>query len=290
MDTSLRWYDGFGMTDIFKTTELEPFGVEVHADLSGPLSPEQQAELVRLVDQHSIVVARNQQPMSLEEHRQLCTSLGRVETYDLEYVALDDNVLNRDNMLHHSDFAYAHTPYKYLSLMAVDLVEGESFTTFANGALAYERLSHEQRKRLAALTTTACSTDISARSIGYDLVPGVPTAVHPAVKYHHRTARPILYVNEAQTGRFNELDRAESDALLDALFAILYAPDAIFTHHWRPGDLLIFDNWALQHGRPSLDRATTRLIQRVSVADVGGGDMLPGFLDTEAMEQSAKAG
>ena len=276
------------MTDIFETTPLTPFGIELHADLSGELTSEQQSALVRLVDRHSIVVARNQQPMSLAEQRALCAPLGRIETYDLEYVALDDNVLNRDKMLHHSDFAYAHTPYKYLSLMAVDLVEGESFTTFANGALAYERLTSEQHKRLAALTTPACSTDISARSIGYDLVPGVPTAIHPAVKYHHRTARPILYVNEAQTGRFNELGRADSDALLEELFAILYAPDAIFTHHWRPGDLLIFDNWTVQHGRPSLESATTRHIQRVSVADVGGGDMLPGFLDPDAMELSAK--
>jgi taurine dioxygenase len=221
--------------------------------------------------------------MSLERQRALCAPLGRIETYDLEYVALDDAVLNRDPMAHHSDFAYAHTPYKYLSLMAVDVVEGESTTTFANGALAYARLSPAQRKRLAALTTTACSADHRRRAIGYDLVEGVPAAVRPAVIYHHRTAHPILYVNEAQHGRFNELGRAESDALFEELFAILYAPHAILTHHWRPGDLLMFDNWSLQHGRPALDRSTRRHIQRVSVADIGGGDMLPGFLNPDAM-------
>ena len=43
MGTSLRWYDGFGMADIFETRTLAPFGVELNADLSGPLSPEQQA-------------------------------------------------------------------------------------------------------------------------------------------------------------------------------------------------------------------------------------------------------
>lgn len=277
------------MTDVFEMTSLEPFGVEVHADLSGPLSPEQQSALVRLVDRHGIVVARGQPPMSLGQHRALCAPLGRIETYDLEYLALDDAVLNRDRMAHHSDFAYAHTPYKYLSLLAIDLVEGESTTTFANGALAYRRLSPEQRKRLAPLTTSACSADHRGRNIGYDLVDGVPTAVRAAVIHHHRTAHPILYVNEAQHGRFNELGRTESDALFEELFAILYAPDAILTHHWRPGDLLIFDNWSVQHGRPALDRCTRRHIQRVSVADVGGGDMLPGFLDPDAMAVSAKA-
>ncbi len=276
------------MTEVFETMALEPFGIELAADLSGPLSAEQQAELVRLVDRHGIVVARDQPPMSLAEHRALCTPLGRVETYDLEYVALDDNVLNRDRMAHHSDFAYAHTPYKYLSLLAIDLVAGESSTTFANGALAYQRLSPALRKRLASLTASACSADHRGRNIGYDLIEGVPTAVHPAVKYHHRTSHPILYVNEAQHGRFNELDREASDALFEELFAVLYAPDAILTHHWRPGDLLIFDNWSIQHGRPPLDGCTRRHIQRVSIADVGGADMLPGFLDPEAMEASAK--
>lgn len=276
------------LAEIFETTQLAPLGVEVHADLSGPLSAERQAALVDLVDRHGIVVARDQPVMTLEDQRRACAPLGRIETYDLEYVSLDDNVLNRDAMAHHSDFAYAHTPYKYLSLLAVDLVEGESTTTFANGALAYSLLSPAQRKRLAALTTTACSADHRARTIGYDLMEGVPTAIRPAVIYHHRTAHPILYVNEAQHGRFNELDRTESDALFAELFAILYAPANILTHHWRPGDLLIFDNWSLQHGRPALDRSTRRHIQRVSVADVGGGDMLPGFLDPDAMATSSK--
>ncbi len=274
---------------VFETFALEPFGVELKADLSRPLSPGEQAELVRLVDHHGIVIARGQPALSLDRHRALCAPLGRIETYDLEYVALDDNVLNRDRMAHHSDFAYAHTPYKYLSLLAIDLVEGESTTTFANGALAYQRLSPEQRRKLAALTTTACSADHRARNIGYDLMEGVPAAVRAAVIYHHRTAHPVLYVNEAQHGRFNELGRAESDALFTELFAILYAPDAILTHHWRPGDLLIFDNWSLQHGRPSLDSATRRHIQRVSVTDVGGGDMLPGFLDPDAMGSSSSS-
>jgi alpha-ketoglutarate-dependent taurine dioxygenase len=219
---------------MFDTIDLRPFGVELKADLSRPLSPAEQSALVRLVDRHGIVVARDQPPMSLAQHRALCAPLGRIETYDLEYVALDDNVLNRDAMAHHSDFAYAHTPYKYLSLLAIDLVAGESCTTFASDALAYAKLSPEQHKRLAALTATACSADHRARNIGYDLVEGVPTAVHPAVLYHHRTAHPILYVNEAQHGRFNELGRAESDALFAELFAILYDARAILTHHWRP--------------------------------------------------------
>ena len=266
------------LSPVWEISLLSPFGVELKGELGEPLSPEAQAVLVKLVDQHGIVIVRNQD-LTLEDQRRLLEPLGRIETHDLEYVSLEDGVLNRDAMAYHSDFAYAHTPYKYLSLHALDVADGESCTLFASGTLAYQRLSTEQRKRLAALTTTAVSADHTRRGIGYDPPTGVPTAIRAAVIYHHRTSQPILYVNESQHARFNELDRETSDRLFEELFAILYRPDTILSHSWSKGDLLIWDNLALQHGRPGLDTIGRRALQRVSVADVGGDDMLPGFLN-----------
>jgi alpha-ketoglutarate-dependent taurine dioxygenase len=253
---------------------LEPFGVEIEGDLSRPLSPEEEALLVELVDEHGFVAAHDQS-LSMDEHRRLCAPLGRIAEPGFRHVALDDNILNRDRMGFHSDLAYAHTPYKYGSLHALDVVAGESSTCFANGARAYAALGAARKKMLAALTTTAVWGTRTHRDVGYDLPPDGPRAIRPAVIYHHRTARPILYVNEIQHCRFNELGRAESDALMAELFEILYAPDAILTHDWRPGDLVIWDNLALQHGRPGLEHLSRRRLQRVTVADVSGEDMLP---------------
>jgi taurine dioxygenase len=254
-----------------------PFGVEIEWDLSRPLSPEDAARLVRLVDEHGVLIARNQR-LTMDQQRQVLGLLGRIEEYDLQYVDLDDNILNRDEMGFHADMAFAHTPYKYLSLHAVDVVAGESSTNFASGALAYRRLSAEQRKRLAALTTTQVVGTRTHRGIGYDAPPDGPRAIHPAVIYHHRTSQPILFVNHMQSCRFNELPREESDALLEELFAILYSPDAILVHDWTPGDLVIWDNHAVQHGRPSLEKVTARHLQRMSVSDVPGVEMLPNYL------------
>jgi alpha-ketoglutarate-dependent taurine dioxygenase len=251
--------------------------VDLEADLSVPLSPQGRSALVDLVDEFGIVIVRGQR-FTMEEQRRVMEPLGRIEEYDLLYVAPDDGVLNADRMAFHSDFAYAHTPYKYLSLHAVDVVAGESSTYFANGRLAYERLSSAQRKLLASLTTTAVSVDLNQRSAGYDLPAEGPAAIRAAVIYHPRTARPILYVNEGQHARFNELDRTRSDALFAELFEVLYRSDAILTHVWSPGDILIWDNLSLQHGRSAIPKSARRRLQRVSVADVGGADMLPGFL------------
>lgn len=261
----------------FNVKKLAPFGVELDGDLSRPMSEEDRTRLVELIDEHGIIVARDQH-LTMDQHRKLLEPLGRISELGFQHVSLDDKILNRDRMGFHSDLAYAHTPYKYGSLHALDLIAGESATYFANGARAYAKLSAAQKKQLAALTTTAVWGTRTHRAVGYDLPADGPRAVRAAVIYHPRTARPILYVNEIQHCRFNELGREESDALLAELFAILYAPDAILTHDWLPGDLLIWDNLALQHGRPGLDHLSRRRLQRVTVADVSGEDMLPQYI------------
>lgn len=260
-----------------RATPLSPFGVALEADLSRPLSAQDAAFLVELVDRHGVLVARNQR-LSMEQQRSVLAQFGRIEEFDLQYVSLDDKILNRDEMGFHSDMAFAHTPYKYLSLHAVEVVAGESSTRFASGALAYAKLSAAQRKHLAALTTTAVVGARTHRGIGYDVPPDGPRAIHPAVMYHHRTAQPFVYVNEIQHCRFNEVNREESDALMEDLFAILYAPDSILELGWNPGDLVIWDNRAVQHGRPSLRSVSARYLQRMSVSDVSGVDMLPAYL------------
>jgi alpha-ketoglutarate-dependent taurine dioxygenase len=60
----------------------------------------------------------------------------------------------------------------------------------------------------------------------------------------------MLYVCEQQTREVVELAKRESNELLDALFAHLYRPELLVEHKWETGDLVIWDNQAVQHGRP----------------------------------------
>ena len=94
---------------------------------------------------------------------------------------------------------------------------------------------------------------------------------------HKVTGQPILYVQEAQTARFNELARADSDALLAALFAVLYAPAGVLEHRWNRGDLVIWDNLRLQHARPAFPPGRPRRLQRVVVAEQSLREQIPDF-------------
>src|SRR3546814_15693160 len=57
-------------------------------------------------------------------------------------------------------------------------------------------------------------------------------------------------------------DVCSSDLLLDELASYVDNEELIYCHNWRPGDLLIWDNRALQHARMNFDPAQKRTIRR----------------------------
>jgi taurine dioxygenase len=79
--------------------------------------------------------------------------------------------------------------------------------------------------------------------------------VRPVAFRHPRTGRTMLYVSQQATIEILGLSPEENEALLTELFAHLYQPSVILEHDWREGDLVIWDNIAVQHGRGSVSLA-----------------------------------
>jgi alpha-ketoglutarate-dependent taurine dioxygenase len=82
---------------------------------------------------------------------------------------------------------------------------------------------------------------------------------------HRTTGEPILAVWQQQTDALLPLPDDESTELLHALFAHLYRPEHVMVHRWQPGDLLLWDNHALQHARPDVGVDEPRTLRRVCV-------------------------
>ena len=74
-----------------------------------------------------------------------------------------------------------------------------------------------------------------------------PDAIHPIARTHPKTGRKCLYVCDGYTHRIADLAESESDALLGELFGHLLRPEFRHRHQWRVGDLLLWDNCAVQH-------------------------------------------
>jgi taurine dioxygenase len=87
----------------------------------------------------------------------------------------------------------------------------------------------------------------------------------------------VLYVTELQTDSIVGLEPEESEEILAALFAHLYQSGNVLEHRWRVGDLVIWDNVSLQHGRPAMPTAEIRTHRRVVLGRRGVVEQVAGF-------------
>ena len=157
----------------------------------------------------------------------------------------------------HSDQMYTAEPAKATILMAREMPPFGGDTMFSNLYLAYEALSDGMKARLgghAAANSFRHMWKSKAEDFGKrrmlsdDELSAYPAdAIHPIVRTHPVTGRKCLYVCDGYTHAVEGLDRAESDDLLAYLFAHIVKPDFRYSHEWRVGDLLIWDNCAVQH-------------------------------------------
>jgi taurine dioxygenase len=144
-------------------------------------------------------------------------------------------------------------------------------TVFANMHAAYDDLPDTLKQRLDGMTA---SHDFNKfweemrRRPGSTRPPLTPeqrakrpAATHPVFLVHPITGRKILYCNPGYVTRINELSVAESDAVLEQLFAHQLQPKYQYAHRWTEGDVLMWDHIGTLHnaipdyepnGRPHL--------------------------------------
>jgi taurine dioxygenase len=69
----------------------------------------------------------------------------------------------------------------------------------------------------------------------------------PAVVRHPVTGRPILFVNPMHTHGFAGMDRDAATNLIEDLTAHATRDRFVYYHHWRVGDVLMWDERATMH-------------------------------------------
>lgn len=171
----------------------------------------------------------------------------------------------------HSDDSYKAVPCSLTMLYGVEVPESGGDTQFVNMYAAYEDLPEETRRRIAALRvvhkydSSRKGTRIAAlRPAEAEQVPDV---VHPLLRTHPETGRKALYMNPNRMEAVVGMDRAESDALLDALIRHATQEKYQYRHKWRRGDILIWDNRCTMHkANADYSEGARRLMHRIIVA------------------------
>ena len=264
-------------------------GVEVAGlDLREPLSDADQQQLRALLDEHFLLVFRGQQ-LTADEQVSFLGTFGDVcaehgdgkQTYYISNVH-EDGALGEEELSFHSDWTWTTVPVHIASLCGVEVQGPSPATRFANGALAYAGLPTELKERIAPLHAMHLSYQpmmlkqhYAARQRLADLPPeateaDAPRVINPLVLEHPRVGTPIIYVNEFFTSHVVELPLDESEALLGELFDALHKPEYLYVHEWHEGDLVVWDNLAVQHARAAFrGLGARRTLRRASTTEGG---------------------
>lgn len=229
------------------------------------------------------LLAFHEQELTPARQVEICAMFGPIQPsggsqYGYVSNVRPDGVVPSGPLLFHSDLSFTEWPLLGISLFAVDVPDSGSQTLFASTTSALDRLSSEVRQALVdkhVLNTSNFRLGDTKRQQEHEVDPCEHRHIHPALGTHPRSGELFLLISEAASVRIIELERNASDDLLDAVFAGLYDDVNVYRHQWRPGDFLLWDNFAVQHGRRSFDPAEPRTLQRVVLGEGPEYNMSP---------------
>ncbi len=163
----------------------------------------------------------------------------------------------------HTDFTYSQRPPKLSILVARILPPAGGDTMFANQYAAFETLSPRLQGLLCGLKALHRGTATLAKEAG--LAPRDIEWTHPVVRTHPETGRKALFVNADYTKHFEGMTEEESAPLLDYLYRHASRPEFTCRHRWRNGDILMWDNRAVQHAVVGDVGGAERVLHRVTI-------------------------
>lgn len=176
-------------------------------------------------------------------------------------------ILPEGEMQFHNDQSYYERPAKATILNAIEIPDQGGNTLFMNTAKAYAALAPDMKARLGGLSVlNIYDYDTNPTIKGDGIRADAPQFEHPVVIRHPETGEHALFVSRLMSDHITGMERGSSDALLGELFDHMEQPQFIFEHSWRPGDLLMWNNFASQHARTDFDPAQSRILRRVAIA------------------------
>ncbi len=199
---------------------------------------------------------------------------SRPEVTVISNIILDGKAiggLGSGESIWHTDMSYNDIPPDASVLYGIEVPEGHGDTWFCDMERVLEDLPAALRARIAGLTCKHDSTRNSAGELrqgyqeSYPSGEEQPGAVHPLIRTHPETGRKSLFLGRRRNAHVMGLPRAESEALLDELWAQVGRSDATWIQTWKQGDVVICDNRCVMHRRDEFDPSLRRLMHRTQI-------------------------
>ncbi|MQA65727.1 MAG: TauD/TfdA family dioxygenase [Alphaproteobacteria bacterium] len=252
-------------------------------DIRCPVSPAQCREIVRLMDRYAVCAIGHDGPPTNEEQIAFSVLLGPMDrgrspkiegtgiriphneivdqsNLDQDGVIYEEGdrrlLFKRANRLWHTDMSFRQVRATYSLLSAHVVPSAGGNTEFVDMRAVYDALPESTRSRLDGLV--AEHSYWYSRSLGGGPAPtdaeraSRPPARHALVHVCPGSGRKSLYIASHISGIVGWRED-EACALIDELMAFATQPRFIYSHDWRVGDVVIWDNLATIHRATPFD-------------------------------------
>ncbi|HYB70633.1 MAG TPA: TauD/TfdA family dioxygenase [Candidatus Bathyarchaeia archaeon] len=183
------------------------------------------------------------------------------------------NLFNAGNQMWHTDSSFKKVPAHASLLSAREIPPEGGETQYASMRVAYEQLPEATRRFLedkVAIHSFVYSRGlVDGGLMPLDHAAQVPPVRQALVRVNPVNGRKAFYVG-SHACEIVGVETAEARALLRELREAATRPELVYTHRWRVGDLVMWDNRCMLHrGRPWDESRHRRVMHRTTVAGVG---------------------
>ncbi|HEX2826884.1 MAG TPA: TauD/TfdA family dioxygenase [Burkholderiales bacterium] len=182
---------------------------------------------------------------------------------------LDMDIYRRGAEGFHTDGSYEEVPFKATQLYALAIPSRGGDTHFSSAYALYDAVP----KRIRDRVEDKCGLYVygGRKKMNALLNPedrNEPARRHPLVQLHKETGRKLFYFDQNKILSIDGLPANESDAIIAELTAIMQNPPAQYSHKWRKGDIVIWDNRCSYHkAAGDYPPEEERIHWRVSIKD-----------------------
>ena len=265
-------------------------------DLRQPLGSAERDAIVRASDIFGVLVFPGQ-PLAMEELVAFGHAFGEVDTSlqkkllnrvqnrlgtdevtDISNLDAEGRVAGPDhwqtittvgNRFWHTDGSYKHTPIRYSILNAVTVASHGGETQYADLRAAYDALDDATR----AYITDKVGIFWSHNTRDWLKIPdseaersAFPKSRWPLVRTHPGSGRKVLWC-DSKVCAIEGMPPPEGRALAHELIEHIGQRERVYSHKWRAGDLVMYDNRSVLHRGRRFDHAEPREMRRVEVVD-----------------------
>lgn len=181
----------------------------------------------------------------------------------------------------HQDMAFEEVPSNATIVHALEVPDTGGETMFANMWGAYDALDDGMRARLSDMVTRHrygnradenFATRAKAMELNEEEQKAVRDVFHPIVLPHPATGQRGLYGIASTSRGIVGMEDAVACQLLDQLTEHAAQEQFVQVHHYRVGDIILWDNFSLMHRATLIDKATgpntRRYLHRISTKDM----------------------